>query len=91
MKVRTTIKINDTITNRDAARLAGFMVKLKPQFIDATVTPNDDMVTVRWYTTMGTVVEAAQVWYPMLLACWLHIDRDIATQDITEALIEEIP
>lgn len=91
MRVRTIITIHDSITQRDAARLASFMLKLAPVIVEPTVEKDElnDYVRVRWFTTQGTVVEAAAMWFPMLLGCWVHINRTLESADIAEIRVRE--
>lgn len=90
MNVRTLIRINDTITAQDAARLTGFLVRLKGTLNHpSTKIAGDGTVEIVWFTNHGTIVEAAAMWFPMLLAAWLHIDRTIESIDITEIRFRE--
>lgn len=84
------VTINDSITPQDAARLQAFMGKL--DLSKPSVDRQNDRVYLRWVTTRGTVVEAAAMWFPMLLACWIHIDRTLESSDIAHArFFEETP
>lgn len=91
MKVRTILIVNDSITTRDQARLAAFMLKLAPRMTNPQVHIIDDHIEIRWISVEGTTVEASSMWFPMLLGCWVHIDRDLKSSDITEVHVEEIP
>jgi hypothetical protein len=89
MKVSTTITIKDTISQRDAARMQTFMLKLAPVLVKPKVIALKNNVAVQWHTTDGTIVEASAMWFPMLLGCWLHINRTLQPADIDRVLVEE--
>lgn len=91
MKVRTTLTVQDVLTGQTGARLQAFMLNLAPTLIEPSIkVESGEPVMVGWTTTKGTIAEAAAMWFPMLLACWVHVDRRLESTDITQAHFEEI-